>query len=142
MTNSRIRTLKAQNSEAGGGSPTIIIMLIVLIVGLVGLVVDGGGKYQADQQAAAIAQSAARAGVNSAASPELPTNGPVTIYANQAVASARQYLQAAGVTGDVTINGNTVTVIARKDYKTKLISMIAPTITGVGTGSAELRSGP
>lgn len=139
----KIRSLfRGLDKERGDGSLTIVLVMIPLLIVFAGLIIDGGAKAQADQDATAIAQSAARAAVNSAANPELPAGSTVNVYASQAETVAQQYLAAAGMTGDVDINGDTVTVTARKTVAAKIITMIAPTLTGQGTGSAQLRSGP
>ena len=45
-----------------GGLSLMIVVLFVVLVALAGIVVDGGAKLNADENAAALAQEAARAG--------------------------------------------------------------------------------
>ncbi len=60
------------------------------------------------------------------------SNGTV-LDAPEAVAAAQQLLAAAGLTGDVQVNGNTVTVTVHTHYQSRLL----PTsFDVVGTGTA------
>lgn len=138
---SRIRSKLLQVRERGDAAVAFVLLVPVLVL-VVGLVVDGAGQIQASEQATTIAQSAARAGANGGVSAKLPSSGAANISAGQAIAAANNYLAAAGVTGTVQVNGQTVTVTAQKDYPTKFLSMFVGTLHGKGTGSAQLLSGP
>lgn len=137
----RIKT-KLRRAKERGDSALAFVLLVPVLVLVVGLVVDGAGQMQAAEQATVIAQSAARAGANGGASAKLPSSGAANISAGQAIRAANNYLSAAGVSGIVAVSGQTVTVTASKTYSTKFLSMFVGTLTGKGTGSAQLLSGP
>jgi Flp pilus assembly protein TadG len=144
MMPAMINRLKAKlrlARERGDAAVAFVLLVPVLIL-VVGLVVDGAGQIKASEQATTIAQGAARAGANGGVSAKLPSSGAANISAGQAINAANQYLAASGITGNVEVNGRTVTVTAHKDYKTKFLSMFVGTLTGKGTGSAQLLSGP
>jgi len=92
------------------GSVTVLAALAGLaMLLLAGLVVDGGGRLRAAGRADRVAAEAARAAAQAA-----DTRGPaLTLDHPAAVAAARRYLTAAGLTGTVTITGpRTVRVTA------------------------------
>lgn len=133
---------KLRRAAQRGDSAVTFVLLVPVLILVVGLVVDTAGQIQASEQATSVAQAAARAGANGGADPELPASGAVQISPGQAANSARQYLAAAGLQGTVAVNGRTVTVTAQKNYRTKFLSMFVSTLTGTGTASAQLLSGP
>lgn len=137
----RLRTKLLQARERGDAAVAFVLLVPALIL-VIGLVVDGAGQMQASEQATSIAQSAARAAANAGVSAKLPSTGVANISAGQAITAANSYLAAAGVTGTVQVNGQTVTVTVQKDYSTKFLSMFVGTLAGKGTGSAQLLSGP
>jgi Flp pilus assembly protein TadG len=134
---SRLRRVRER-----GDSALAFVLLVPVLILVVGLVVDSAGQIQAGEQATTVAQAAARAGANGGADPELPSSGPVGVTPGQAIASANQYLAAAGLSGTVAVDGQTVTVTTHKEYRTKFLSIFVSTLTGTGTGSAQLLSGP
>lgn len=97
---------------AGGGSPgrpgrdepdrgSVTLMVAVLfaaLVALAGIVVDGGAKLTGDENAAAVAQEAARAGATSVDSGSAYGSGAFAVDGAQAQAAARAYLSGAGYT--------------------------------------------
>lgn len=133
---------KFRLSAQRGDSAVTFVLLVPVLILVVGLVVDTAGQIQASEQATSVAQGAARAGANGGADLELPASGAVQISPGQAANSAREYLAAAGLQGSVAINGRTITVTTEKDYRTKFLSMFVSTLTGTGTASAQLLSGP
>jgi Flp pilus assembly protein TadG len=123
-----------------GDSSILLLLLVPVLLLVVGLVVDGGGKIQADEEATLVAQSAARAGVNAAVNPDLGTSGTARISPGQAIQAANAYLATAGVSGHATANSQTVTVTAQIPYTPKFLPV--GTLTGEGSGSAELLQEP
>jgi len=98
-------------------------VVIMAIFAIVGLVVDGGGKVQATQQADEIAREAARA-----AGEQIETSaaagGQLTVDTAAGANAARDWLKTAGITGTVTINGATVTIDVQTVYQTKFLTAI------------------
>jgi Flp pilus assembly protein TadG len=123
------------------GSVTIWLALasFVMIV-LVGVAVDLSGQVYAQQHARDTAAQAARtAGQQIDASLGVRGIGAQTNTA-QAIAAAKSYVAAAGMSGDamITGGGTTITVTVADTYETKFLSIIGLTSLRV-TGSAETR---
>lgn len=106
---------------------------------LVGLVVDVGGKVQAQQHARAAAAQAARAGAQELDASSVKGQG-LAIDVNAARAAATAYLQAAGVEGTVAVTDATVLTVRTTDtYKTKFLGIIGlDNMAVTGEGSARL----
>lgn len=128
-------------SRAERGSVTIWLALasFVMIV-LVGVAVDLSGQVYAQQHARDIAAQAAR----TAGQQIDPVQGVRGVGARtnavQAIAAARSYIAAAGMSGDATVTGGgtTITVSVVVTYETKFLSIIGLRTMRV-TGSAETR---
>lgn len=121
-----------------GEAPILLLMMVPALFLVIGLVVDGGGKVQADTEAVLIAQSAARAGVNAGlnSSPD----GGVTVNSYKARSGAQEYLATAGVSGSVLVTSTTVTVNAIVPYKPRFLPVGG--LEGQGIGKAEARTAP
>lgn len=120
-----------------GETPLMLLLVVPVLFMVIGLVVDGGGKVRADEQATLIAQSAARAGSNAGSAPGIGTT--VTLNRAQAVSAANRYLAQAGATGSVQVSGTQIRVTARVGYEPKLLK-VGLSMDGTGSGSAEARS--
>jgi hypothetical protein len=114
------------------------VFLAIAMIAIAALVVDGGGKIQANQDVTTIAQGAARAGTNAAGGNAI--NGDAfRLSPGAARVAAEQYLAAAGVGGIVTVRDQRVIVTATSTYRTKLASIIGILQLPVeGTASARL----
>ena len=90
---------------------------------------DGGAALAAHGRAADVAQQAARAGADALDEMSLRSPSPAGLTANPAAARAAAggVLAAAGVTGEVTVNGGAVTVTARASKPAVIL-----TIVGIG----------
>jgi predicted transcriptional regulator len=105
---------------------------------IVGLVVDGGGKVRATQEADAIAREAARAaGQELARDSQAQGSRVVTLNTTAARAAARDYLAAAGATGSVSVQDATITVTATVAYKPVFLTALGPMVV---TGTATART--
>jgi hypothetical protein len=120
----------------------VSLFVAVAAVGMlvvVGLVVDGGGKVRALQEADAVAGEAARHGGQAiVAGPAIRGQDPV-VDTPAAIAAAEQYLAAAGVPGSVDVVGGTrLRVTTTTSYTPVFMSVI-----GVGpmrvAGEGEVR---
>ncbi len=75
--------------RADRGSLTLMLaVLFVALLGLAGIVIDGGAKLTAAENAAAIAQEAARAGAGQVNQATAHENGSFVVDENQAIAAA------------------------------------------------------
>jgi hypothetical protein len=125
---SRRRARPPLGRDRGSISLFAVIATVALII-IIGLVVDGGGRIQAQQRAQAAAREAARAG-GQALQAALAIRGQ-GVYADTAAArtAARGYLAGAGVSGGVSIsNGTVITVDTTETYQPVFLSII-----GIGT---------
>src|SRR5579884_3857968 len=114
-----LRALTTRRPRGEDGSYTL--MLAVLAFGIavaIGLVVDAGGRLQAEQAAQAIASEAARAAGQAIDPGQAIANGTVVIDPAAAVKAGDSYLATAGVTGRVTPTGaDTVQVTVTVTYQ-------------------------
>jgi Flp pilus assembly protein TadG len=131
----------------GGDRGSLTLMLAVMFVALLalaGVVIDGGAKLTAAENAAAVAQEAARAGaglVNEATAHE---NGSFVVDQDQAIAAADDYLSSAGYAGRAAAGPGTdeIRVTVTVSEPTKVLSIIGiDTITATGQATANLVSG-
>lgn len=111
-------------------------MSFVILLTLAGVIVDGGGKTQTMQQALTISQSAARAGTNSAVGNSV-SGDAFDLSTPMAVTAAQNYLTSAGVSGTVTVSGDTVTVTVRMVYEPKMLTFLGD-LPVEATGTARL----
>lgn len=127
-----------RRSDERGGSQTVLVLLIVASLMLVaGLVVDGGRKIAAVQQAEAVAEGAARAGLNAAATDRLAGRPDTTA----AVLAARRFLSGdPQVSGSVQLlAGGRLEVRTQSSRPTLYLSAIGiASVTGRGDAVADL----
>ena len=133
-------------SHPGRARGSITLMLAAMFVGLLalfGIVVDGGTKLDAAQNADAVAQEAARAGAGRVSQSAAYTTGQFLVDQQQAVAAARAYLAGGGYTGTVVPQGRAsirVTVTITKP--TQVLSLIGiNSVRATGSAVASLEAG-
>jgi len=126
------------------GSLTLLLaVLMVALLALAGLVIDGGRKLSAAENAYGIAQEAARAGAGQVDTSVVYGSGSFRVDQAQAIAAARDYLASSGYSGSVSADGTdrirvTVTV-AEQTFVLSLIGI--DTMTSTGTAVASLVTG-
>jgi Flp pilus assembly protein TadG len=137
--------IQRRDAEADRGSLTLMLaVMFVALLALAGIVIDGGAKLTAAENAAAVAQEAARAGaglVNEATAHE---NGSFVVDEDQAVAAANEYLSSAGYAGSAAQGPGTdeIHVTVTVSEPTKVLSIIGiDTVTATGRATANLVSG-
>jgi hypothetical protein len=122
-------------------------MIVVLFVGLLmlaGIVVDGGAKLTADENATALAQEAARAGATTVDVSDAYATGTFVVDPAEAVTAARQYLLAAGYRKfTVTTDGSrAITVQVTITQNTRFLSLIGiRSFSTTGAATAQLVTG-
>jgi len=134
----RVRSLR-QASEHGALS----LMIVALAVGLVavaGIVVDGGAKLIADENAVAVAQEAARAAATTVNVSDAYSAGVYVVDQQRALQAARTYLARAGFghysVADAGSRAIRVTVTITEPTKfLALIGIGTFTCTGVATAT-------
>ena len=122
------------------GSVTLwAVIITTAVLMIVGLVVDGGAQLRATQRADQIAREAARA-AGQALSGDPVLGRPGLIDVSRGRQAATDYLNAADVTGDITVNGATITVTTHVRYTPIILTAIGvDTVTATGTAQAEAK---
>ena len=131
--NTMVQRLRAKFRDDKGVATIYFVIMTVAFLAIVGLVVDGAGKVQANQQAYTTAASAARAAAN-AVSGQAISDGTTAIDSSRAVSAANGYL-AAGVGGSVAVSGDRITVTVDTDYSATFLPVPFPV---QATATAEL----
>jgi len=112
----------------GAERGSLVLMLAALFVALLalaGLVVDGGAKLDAAQNATAAAQEAARAGAGIVNTGQAYSTGRFSVDQSRAVAAAQQYLAGAGYRGVAVPAGrNSIRVTVTVRQPTRVLSLI------------------
>jgi hypothetical protein len=90
------RALRGEHPADRGALSLLIVVLFVVLAALAGIVVDGGAKLAADQNAVALAQEAARAGATTVDASTAYGRGSFVVDQQRAVAAARAYLASVG----------------------------------------------
>ena len=133
-----MRRIRARCDDDRGAIALFVVVFTVALLAAVGLVVDGGGKIRALQRADETAREAARAGSQMLDVPAAVRGDRVRIDPAAAAHAARAYLDAAGVEGIVSVQGNAVRVSTSITYRPVFLG-----VAGVGpltvTGSASAR---
>jgi Flp pilus assembly protein TadG len=136
--------LPARPGEGERGSLTLMLaVLFVALLAMAGIVIDGGAKLNAAENATAIAQEAARAGAGMVNRSSALATGNFVVAPGQAVAAARTYLARTGHQGTVTLVGNdSIRVTVTITEPTKVLSLIGiDSMTSTGSATAVLVTG-
>lgn len=131
------------DAERGGLSLMIVAMFVVLAA-LAGIVVDGGAKLTADENAVALAQEAARAGATTVNVSSAYASGSFVVDQSQALAAARNYLVSAGYDRFTVaaVGARAIRVSVTITEPTRFLSLIGiDSFTSTGTATASLITG-
>ena len=124
--------------DGGSITLTLVVMVTALLVA-VGLVVDGGAKLRAVQQATAAAGEAARAAAQQVNVAQVQAAGSARLDAAAARRAAQDTLAEAGVEGSVTVTSGSVSVNATVTRPTVFLSLVGiGSLSGTGAASADL----
>ena len=110
-------------NERGSASIWAILVISGAFTVLLGLVVDGGRVIDARIAASRAAAQAARVGADSLSSASV-RNGHDAISVEAAKARAQNYLHDAGMSGAVSVSGDTVTVTVTGASETQILGVI------------------
>ncbi len=126
-----------------GALTLFVAILFPALLAFAGLDVDGGTKLDTYEQASAYAAEAARAGAGQVDQSEAYSKATFVVDEPEAIAAARAYLAAAGVSGTVTAVGDdAIRVTVTITTHTKILSIIGiDTVTSTSTATASLLSG-
>jgi hypothetical protein len=118
-------------------------VLTALIV-IIGLTVDGSGRFRMMQRADNIAAEAARAGGQAINAGQAISGGAKVVDPALAVTAAQAYMTSAGVTGTVEVAADRqhLTVTVTIPYNTVMLSYIGvDQVTVTGRATAQLITG-
>jgi hypothetical protein len=126
-----------------GGLSLMLVVLFVVLAALAGIVVDGGAKLTADENAVAVAQEAARAGATTVNVSSAYASGSFLVDQGQALEAARLYLVGAGYDHfTVSAEARAIRVSVTITQPTKFLSLIGiDSFTSTGTATASLVTG-
>jgi hypothetical protein len=128
--------------DQNGQVTAFVVILVMAVLLFSGLVLDGGLALAAKVRAIGEAQEAARSGAQEIDLVAYRADGTLRLIQQQASTAAHNYLTAAGHTGTVSIEGNTVTVSVTIHQPTQLLGLIGiGSIAVTGTGKAQPQSG-
>ena len=136
---------RRQEADAESGAISlVIVILFVALAALAGVVVDGGAKLTGDENVAAAAEEAARAGATTVDMTRAYATGSFVVDQQRALAAAREYLAGAGYHSySVTADGSrAIRVSVTVTEPTRFLSMIGVrSFTCTGTAIAVLVTG-
>ena len=138
-----MRVLAGGDRDRGSLS-LLVVILFVALAALAGIVVDGGAKLEADQNAVALAQEAARAGATIVNESSAYSSGTFVVDQQQAIAAARSYLNEAGYEQYTVAAAGThaIRVSVTITEPTRFLSLIGvDSFTCTGTATASLVTG-
>jgi Flp pilus assembly protein TadG len=137
--------IQRRGVDADRGSLTLMLaVLFVALLALAGVVIDGGAKLTAAENAAAVAQEAARAGAGLVNQATAHASGSFVVDQDQAIAAADGYLSSAGYAGQAAPGpgSDEINVTVHVSQPTKVLSIIGiDSITATGQATANLVSG-
>lgn len=126
--------MATRDSERGSASVWVIIVAITVVT-LTALITDGGTRLRAARTATLTASEAARAGAQQL-TPGLLTGQDTQVDPDRGAAAARTFLASAGVAGDVSVAGSTITVTTHVPWQPAFFTFAAKTLTGTATATA------
>jgi Flp pilus assembly protein TadG len=136
-----MRDLGQMRVEDRGSLSLLMIALVVALMGAVGLVVDGGAKIRAAQEADAVAAEAARFGGQQIVESDAIARGRVRAHPVRAKSAALSYLRESGFQGAVRISnaGRRITVHTSQSVSTIFLGLLGlHTMEVSGRAEAEL----
>ena len=116
--------LKAPTLDERGSISIWLALSSFVMIMLVGLAVDLGGQVHALQRDHDLAAQAARAGGEEVQASSAIQGQTLAINPIAAQAAAERYLAAAGVSGTVSVKGETITVTIHDHYPTTFLGAI------------------
>lgn len=121
--------------DEDGTTSAFVAVLTVALLAVAGLAYDGGQMIATTAQARDVASAAARAGAQQVAVADVHA-GRTGLDPDEAHARAATYLAAAGVTGDVTVDGPQVRVTVTVTQPMRILPVGDRTITVTATSTA------
>jgi hypothetical protein len=141
-----VRRRSHRAAQPGREQGSLTLMLAAMFAGLLamfGIVIDGGIKLSAAENADAVAQEAARAGAGMVNQSAVYSTGTFRVDQQQALAAARAYLSRGGWHGSVRLSGGaSIFVRVTITEPTKVLSLIGiDSMSSTGSATASLVAG-
>jgi hypothetical protein len=112
------------------------VVLVAACVAIAGLVLDGGALLRAQSATFDLAAEAARAGAQQLDPTEL-ANGHVSVDPGAARRTVAAFLTARGATGEVSTDGNTITVTVHRRVSFQILHPGAVWVTETASAQAQ-----
>lgn len=116
--------MKAALRDDAGQAAVFTLILVPALLLIAALLLDAGLALSAKTRALDVAQAAARAGAQHLDLAAYRNGGAVRLDAGRASAAAGAWLVSAGMTGEVTVAGASVTVTAHTTRRTQLLQLV------------------
>jgi len=131
--------MKRIERNEDGVTALFVVLITVALFAMAGLVIDGGYAMASNRRLTSQAEQAARVGADALNQDSLRDGGDPQVDPGKAVAAAQSYLARVGApTGEVSIDGGTVTVTIKSHSKTSILSAVGVTqLATSGAASAE-----
>jgi Flp pilus assembly protein TadG len=113
--------MNRRHCDDHGSIAIFVAVLAVAFLTVAGLAVDGGRKLGGLSEARNLAGNAARAGAQAVDTDTYRLTGTAVIDPAAASQAASDYLAATGHTGQITVNGATVTVTVHLSVATRFL---------------------
>lgn len=135
-----MKTSRTLHGERGSALSTGAVLLVTVFTLILGIAVDLSGQVQTKRQANDVAAQAARiAGQQLDADRFLDSGGRIRLSSSAASKAAQNYIEHAGMTGTVTIDGTEITVTATAQYDPVILPIVGITTLPV-TATADARA--
>ena len=130
------------NREERGQVTAFVVVFVMALLLFAGLVLDGGLVLAAKRRAINEAEAAARAGAQALDVAAYRASGAIVLDPAQAQRSARQYLEATGHEGEVSVGTDEVAVTVRFSQPMQILGLGGVGSVSVsGTGRARAAHG-
>ena len=130
--------MKRRHDEKGSALTTGAVLLVTVFTLILGIAVDLSGQVQTKRQAFDVATQAARvAGQHLDTDRFLDDRGTFRLSTDRARQAALDYIERAGMTGEITIDGTDITVTATAHYNPVILPILGiDTLPVTGTANA------
>ena len=132
--------MKQRHDEKGTALTTGAVLLLTVFTLILGIAVDLSGQVQTKRQAFDVATQAARlAGQHLDTDRFLDDRGTFRLSTDAARQAALDYIERAGMTGEIAIDGTDITVTATAQYNPVVLPILGINTLPV-TGTANARA--
>jgi Flp pilus assembly protein TadG len=140
MTPHHVPRMRRRMEGDHGSIAVYTAVVTIVLLGIIGLVLDGGGKLRATERADALAIEASRAAGQAIDPARAITGRAIRVDPQAAAAAALAYLHQAGAAGQVSISPDRtrLAVTVHGVYETKFLPVVGITsmpVTGHGTAT-------